>query len=103
MTCPADAPYLLRKSYNPGSGFRNAYGVELANYKSGLDSSIGWKTRMEVPGDYGKLVATGIERSIDPIFGNSVAYWGFDGKSSYALIMHCTSDIDKADWWREPR
>jgi hypothetical protein len=27
MTCPADAPYMLKQHYNPGSGFRNAYGA----------------------------------------------------------------------------
>ena len=101
MTCPADAPYMLKQRYNEGSGFRNTYGVELSNYKSGLDAAIGWTTQMEVDGNKNKLVATGLELSIEPIFGNSVTYWGFDGPSSYTLTMHCTSDINKADWWMD--
>ena len=98
MTCPADAPYLLKQEYNPGSGFRNYWGIELSNYKSGLDSSIGLVTQMVVPGDDRKKVSTGLGVSIDPIFGNSVTYWGLDGKSSYTLTMHCTSDINRAYW-----
>ena len=97
MDCPADAPYMLNQQFNQGSGFRNWSGVELSNYKSGLDSSIGWIRFAEVPGDSSKLAVVGLQTSVDPIlFGNSVTYWGFDGKSPYTLIMHCTSDINKA-------
>ena len=97
LTCPADAPYLLNQAYNPGSGFRNAAGVELSNYKSGLDSAIE-RTSYTLVDDNRKKVSIGLSESVEPIFGNSVTYWGFDGKSSYTLTMHCTSDINKAYW-----
>jgi hypothetical protein len=95
LTCPADAPYMLNQAYNPGSGFRMARGVELSNYKSGLDAAIE-RTRYTVVDN--KRVSIGLSESIEPIFGNSVTYWGFDGRSSYTLTMHCTSDINRAYW-----
>lgn len=98
VTCPAYAPYLLNQQYNQGSGFRNAPGVELSDYKSGFDSALGLVSTMKiipVPGGPVKEVYNGIPGTRDP-FKNTVTYWGFDGQSSYTVTVHCTNDLKKA-------
>ena len=83
--------------YNPGSGFRNTWGVELSDYKSGLDASISQVSLKTLPD--GKEAATGLSGVQDPLW-NTVTNWALE-QNSFTRTMHCTSDIDKAVYWNK--
>jgi hypothetical protein len=95
VTCPVDAPYVLKKQYNTDNGFRNGSGVEFSDYKSGFDASVSLYSYGSVPGDDSKKVFTGLSGDPD-ILWNTVSYWGFGGETSFKLTLHCTSDISQA-------
>ena len=65
VPCPVDAPYVFKKQYNTDTGFRNGYGVEFSDYKSGFDASVSHYSYESVPGDDSKKVFTGLSGEQD--------------------------------------
>jgi hypothetical protein len=80
LMCPAEAPYLNRTEYHPGSGWRIPRGVGLLQSGTNLDASI-----MGIPGGPYRDQHVGVGG-----WGSTMTNWS-GGYNTITLRLHCTT------------
>ncbi len=91
VQCPGSHPWLLKKQFNEGSGFRIDPGVEFTGYNPGFDAVA--MSSLRVPYTKDKVqghMRTGISGDRDVIM-NSVTNWSL-GPTGWTVTIHCTSN-----------